>query len=195
MASLEPASPLRALTAHHPREGRVDAIWLRTERAGAMRSVSQALAAPGRGLDGDRYGQRHRSAGASHAREITLFQAEHLATLAAWTGLGEIDPAWLRRNLIVSGINLLALRSPFADDRCAWHIGGEVMIEITGPCDPCSRMESALGAGGYNAMRGLGGLTARILRGGVIRVGDTLRPGPLLSGAANPAAAPDTANG
>ncbi len=54
---------------------------------------------------------------------------------------------------MVSGINLLALRSPFATNRCAWHIGDEVLIEITGPCDPCSRMEAALGAGGYNALR------------------------------------------
>lgn len=191
MASPEHASPLRALAAHHPRAGRVAAIWLRTERAGAMQSVLKVQAAPGRGLEGDRYGQRPRSPGASHSREITLFQAEHLATLATWTGHDTIDPALLRRNLVVSGINLLALRSPFADQRCAWHIGDEVLIEITGPCDPCSRMEAALGAGGYNALRGLGGLTARILRGGLIRVGDALRVGPLL----NPAAICDSTLG
>jgi MOSC domain-containing protein YiiM len=171
-------SPLRALTGHHPRPGRVAAIWLRTARAGAMRSVAHVLANPGQGLAGDRYGQRERAAGASHTREITLFQAEHLPTLAAWTGHDAIDPALLRRNLIVSGVNLLSMRSPFADARRAWWLGEEVLIEITGPCDPCSRMEAALGAGGYNAMRGLGGLTARILQGGVIRVGDTLRVGP-----------------
>ena len=195
MASPGQVSPLRALTAHHPREGRVAAIWLRTERAGAMQSVSQVQAKPGCGLDGDRYGQRTRSAGASHTREITLFQAEHLATIAAWTGHDAIDPALLRRNLVVSGINLQALRSPFPADRCAWQLGNEVLIDITGPCDPCSRMEAALGTGGYNALRGLGGLTARILRGGLIRVGDALRVGPLLSGIPNPATDPEAANG
>jgi MOSC domain-containing protein YiiM len=187
--------PLRELTDSHPRVGRIASIWLRVERAGALRQVPQALATPGQGLAGDRYGQRERSPGANHKREITLFQAEHLATLAAWTGHDKIDPALLRRNLVVSGINLLALRSPFADARCVWHIGDEVLIDVTGPCDPCSRMEAALGAGGYNAMRGLGGLTARILRGGLIRVGDTLRPGPLLSEVLNPASASDKANG
>jgi MOSC domain-containing protein YiiM len=188
-------SPLRAFTASHPRVGRVTSIWLRSERAGAMREVQQVQATPGQGLCGDRYGQRERSPGASHAREITLFQAEHLATLAAWTDHDAVSPALLRRNLVVGGINLLALRSPFADARCAWLIGDDALIEITGPCDPCSRMEAALGAGGYNAMRGLGGLTARILRGGVIRVGDTLRPGHPLSSSLNPATGPGTANG
>ena len=73
----------------------------------------------------------------------------------------------LRRNVVVSGIPLIALKGR------RFRIG-DVLLEGTDPCDPCSRMEAALGAGGYNAMRGMGGLCARILEGGSLRLGDAV---------------------
>jgi len=83
-------------------------------------------------------------------------------------GRDSVDPGVLRRNLVVSGINLLALRD------CLFAIGDVVLVG-TGPAAPCSRMEEALGPGGLNAMRGHGGITARILEGGTLRVGDAVR--------------------
>ena len=77
-------------------------------------------------------------------------------------------PEQLRRNLLISGIPLLALK-----DRRFW-VGG-VLLEGTGECHPCSRMEETLGAGGYNAVRGHGGITARVITGGPIRTGDAVR--------------------
>jgi MOSC domain-containing protein YiiM len=64
-----------------------------------------------------------------------------------------IDPALLRRNLVVSGVNLLAL------NRAHFHIGTAVLLG-TGPCHPCSRLETNLGSAGYNSMRGHGGMGA-----------------------------------
>jgi MOSC domain-containing protein YiiM len=66
------------------------------------------------------------------------------------------------------GINLLA----FKDKQ--FRIG-EVLLEYTGECHPCSRMEENLGPGGYNAVRGHGGITAQILKGGGIRIGDLVQ--------------------
>ena len=82
-------------------------------------------------------------------------------------GRREPKPAALRRNVVVSGIPLVALKGR------RFRIGG-VLLEGTDDCDPCSRMEAALGPGGFNAMRGHGGLCARILDGGAIALGDTV---------------------
>jgi MOSC domain-containing protein YiiM len=159
----EPAedSLLARLFAQFPRTGRVDWIGLRPARGVSMRETEFAEAESGRGLAGDRY------SGGSGKRGVTLLQAEHLPAIAALSGHGEIAPALLRRNLLVSGIPLVALKGR------RFRVG-EVLLEGTGPCDPCSRMEDALGPGGYNAMRGHGGLTAKIIEGGTLRVGDAV---------------------
>jgi len=78
-----------------------------------------------------------------------------------------IAPQMLRRNLVIKGINLLALKNQ------TFQIG-DAILQIAGLCHPCSKMEQILGPGGYNAMRGHGGLTARVLKTGVMRVGDSL---------------------
>jgi MOSC domain-containing protein YiiM len=172
-------SGLRALTAQFPQAGRLDAIWVRSKRRGAMHHMGQAQAEVGRGLLGDHRSASLRLEPDRRIREITLIQAEHMPMLARWAGMDTLDAGLLRRNLVISGLNLLSMRSPFADARLVWQLGDEVLLQITGPCDPCSRMEALLGPGGYNAMRGHGGLTAMLLRGGRLRVGDRLRPADL----------------
>ena len=156
-----PESELHRLMTQFPRTGEVRWIGLRPARDVPMREVESAEAVAGKGLRGDRYGS------GSGKRGITLIQAEHLPVIAGLAGIFAIDPATLRRNLVVSGIPLIALKGR------RFRIG-EVLCEGTAPCDPCSRMELALGAGGYNAMRGHGGLCARILEGGTLRIGDAV---------------------
>ncbi len=123
---------------------------------------TQAGAEAGVGLVGDRY------AGGSGKRGVTLIQAEHLPVIAALSGHDAVPPALLRRNVVVSGLPLIALKGR------RFRIG-EVLLEGTEECDPCSNMEKALGPGGFNAMRGHGGLCARIIEGGVFRIGDAVR--------------------
>jgi MOSC domain-containing protein YiiM len=159
---LPPAdSELGKLMAMLPRQGRVEWIGLRPQRDVAMDAVTQVIAQTGAGLVGDRY------SGGSGKRGITLIQAEHLPVIAALSGHEAVAPATLRRNLVVSGLPLVALKGR------RFRIG-DVVLEGTDDCDPCSRMEAALGAGGYNAMRGHGGLCARILDGGTIQLGDAV---------------------
>ena len=170
-----PLPTLRELTQHYPDSGRVVAIYLRPARGVPMASVAHAIAEPGRGLMGDRRSARASLGEATQKREVTLIQSEHLPTIGALLGQAAIDPARLRRNIVVSGINLLAMRALWKDLRLEWQIGEEVVLQVTGTCDPCSRMEDELGHGGYNAMRGHGGVTARLISGGTIRVGDAIR--------------------
>lgn len=160
-AQQESDSGLRGLRARFPRAGRVEWIGLRPRARAQIQVVVAAQALAGRGLAGDRY------ASAGGSRQVTLIQLEHLHAVAAMTGHSRIDPMWLRRNVVVSGIDLHALKD------CEFRIG-DAILRWTGLCHPCSRMEDALGPGGYNAMRGHGGITAAVVRTGTIRLGDAV---------------------
>ncbi|MGE0333146.1 MAG: MOSC domain-containing protein [Ramlibacter sp.] len=149
--------------------GRVEAIVVRGAPRDPARTLSATQALAGIGLADDRLGKKGESE--LSTRQVTLVQAEHLpaiAQLAHLHGVAAVDPVRLRRNLVVSGINLLALRNARVQV-------GDAVLEIVGPCAPCSRMETEVGPGAYAAMRGHGGMTARVVTSGAIRVGDVVR--------------------
>ena len=141
--------------------GKVVWIGVRPERKVALIELREVMAVEDRGLEGD----RHQKKGS--ARQVTLIQREHLDSIASFLGKHRIDPQLTRRNIVVSGINLQSLKGK------RFNIG-EAVLDYSGDCHPCSRMEENLGHGGYNAMRGLGGITAKIIKTGKIAIGDAL---------------------
>jgi MOSC domain-containing protein YiiM len=169
-------SNIQQLTQHFPQSGRLESIFVRPAREVACVSLLSVKADTGKGLQGDRTSSSASRNPLGSSRQVTLIQAEHLAVISALMRKN-VPPEVLRRNLVISGINLLAAKSLFKHLPLQLNIG-EVVLEITGPCEPCSKMERILGHGGYNAMRGHGGVTARVIQGGLLSCSDEVICGP-----------------
>jgi MOSC domain-containing protein YiiM len=153
-------SDLKTLIATYALPGRVTWIGLRPLRLEPMVPVDEVLVTP-EGLEGDH--------GRPGKRAVTLIQGEHLPVIGAVLGRGPVAPDVLRRNLVVEGINLGALKGRDVQV-------GDAIVTFEVICAPCSRMEKALGQGGYSAVRGHGGWCASVVRPGRIRLGDAVQP-------------------
>jgi MOSC domain-containing protein YiiM len=127
-----------------------------------MLMPASATMIPHQGIEGDRYRTQR-----DGPRQVTLIAIEDIRAIASFMSKVDVPPELLRRNFVTEGINLNALK------------GGRIrigpaLLEISGECAPCSQMEVNLGPGGYNAVRGRGGLTARIIAGGEVKIGDSI---------------------
>ena len=150
---------MKELLASYPRQGRLHWIGTRPLPRGEVLSVEKVEITISEGIVGDHY------QGRSKQRQVTLIQCEHLDVVARLMHVDQVDPALLRRNLVVAGINVQSLiQSRFRI--------GEVILEGTGACHPCSRMEENLGPGGYQAMRGHGGITCKVISSGIVHLND-----------------------
>lgn len=117
----------------------------------------------GKGIAGEHHSEDPRR---TH-RQVTLIQSEHLPVIASLLGKETIDPALLRRNIVVSGINLKSL------ENATFQIGS-AELKGTGDCAPCDLMDRNLGPGGCAAMIAHGGITATITKSGVVSLGDNV---------------------
>jgi MOSC domain-containing protein YiiM len=150
----------KTLFNNYPQHGKIDWIGLRPEKRKPIEVVNEAEIGE-KGIIGDRASKNS----FNNKRQVTLIQKEHLDSVASFLGKEIIDPSLIRRNVVVSGINLFSLKNKKI-------IIGEAELEMTGFCYPCSRMEENLGKGGFNAMRGHGGITCRVIKPGKIKIGD-----------------------
>ena len=155
------AHEVRSVSAGAPTAaGTVTAIVLAPAAEAPLRSVERAQAIAGRGLLGDRYadGAGTFSPGGGRGRDLTLVAAEVLADVG-------LDPVEARRNLVVRGVDLDALRGR------RFRVGA---VECLGQrrCEPCAHLERLTRPGVLRALAHRGGLRADVLRGGELRVGD-----------------------
>jgi MOSC domain-containing protein YiiM len=157
-----PDTPLGRLLDGPMRKGQIVWIGLRPGRQQPLLEVESATLVAEHGIVGDHYTTR-----GNGPRQVTLVAAEDIEAIASFLRQEGVAPALLRRNIVAHGINLVALKNR------RFHIG-TVLLEGTGECAPCSRMEANLGPGGFNAVRGHGGITARIIEGGQVEVGSVI---------------------
>lgn len=155
-----PDTPLGRLLDGPMRAGQLAWIGVRPERKAPMLIQSAAALIAGCGIEGDHYDTERNG-----PRQVTIIAIEDIVAIEAFLGKNAVEPELLRRNLVTRGINLIALKAR------RFRIGS-ALLETSGECAPCSRMEADLGPGGYNAMRGRGGITARVVKSGTVQLGD-----------------------
>jgi MOSC domain-containing protein YiiM len=143
--------------------GRVTGIFIAAGSGEPIATRSEVKAVAGRGLEGDRnfYGDAD---GHDPADEITLIAAEGLERALAEHGL-DLDPGEHRRQVVVEGVDLLAL------------VGGtvrvgEVEVAVVADNPGCGYLQDLVGKPVLRGLRRHGGVRGQIVTGGILRVGD-----------------------
>jgi MOSC domain-containing protein YiiM len=146
--------------------GRVVSLHVADAASVPMKSVMEVRAWPGRGLEGDRYFRRAGTFSAKDGadREITFIETEALEALHRDYGVA-LEPAETRRNVATRGVPL----NHFVGR--VFRVGGATARGLR-LCEPCSHMERLSGKRVRAGLVHRGGLRARLLSAGWIRVGD-----------------------
>ena len=148
---------------YFPRHGKIEWIGIRGSSDEQITSVRSAELVRDVGIVGDK-----ECSNSGSNRQVTLVQHEYFAVIASFLGGKSVTPHHLRRNIVVSGLNLAVLSG--------YKVGiNEVVIQVTGNCVPCAKLEQTLGYGGYSAVCNHGGVTAVVLKGGKIGTGDEVK--------------------
>jgi MOSC domain-containing protein YiiM len=148
----------------------VIALFIGDSPSKPLRTVVQALAVAGHGLEGDRKFRREGLPPAKNGpdRELTLIESEAIEAVNRDYGI-ELASIEARRNVVTRGValnHLVGIR---------FRVGAAI-VEGLRLCEPCTYLESLTRKGVREALVHRGGLRARILEGGTIRLGDPISP-------------------
>ncbi len=148
--------------------GFIEGIYIASQGSATAERVGEAEALEGRGIEGDRYseGTGHWSRFGIRACEVTLVEAEDLEAMEGEAGVSVMDGEH-RRNVVTRGIDLDDLR------RKRFRIG-EAVFEYQKPCSICRHVERLTEPGMTEALKGRGGICARVVEGRKIREGDPI---------------------
>jgi MOSC domain-containing protein YiiM len=148
-------------------KGVVEGIYVAREGSATMERVEEARTIEGCGIEGDRYCE---GTGFwtpyGDVCEVTLIESEDLDYIQRELGI-TVENGEHRRNIVTSGIRLGDLR------RKRFRIG-ETMLEYDRPRPPCSHVQELSEPGMTRALKGRGGICARVVEAGTIRTQDTI---------------------
>jgi len=147
--------------------GTVEGIFIATATGEPMRSVSEVAGEAGHGLVGDRhYRADARTRRVRDLDDLSLVEAEVLESLRAEHGI-ELGAHETRRNILVRGVRLNELIGK------RFRVGG-LLCEGIEICEPCAHLQKRTGKPVLKPLVHRGGLRARILESGTVRVGDAV---------------------
>ncbi|MDP2606655.1 MAG: MOSC domain-containing protein [Deltaproteobacteria bacterium] len=149
-------------------QGKVISIHIAAIAAAPVKSVPEVIALAGRGLEGDRYAAKLGtfSKDPGSGRDVTLIESEAIEALKRDYQV-ELGASESRRNIVTQGISLNHLVDK------EFRVG-EVVLRGTRLCEPCAHMEKLTVKGALRGLIHRGGLRTEIVKGGTIRVGDSV---------------------
>jgi len=139
-------------------------IFVAANRGAAMSSLASVEAVAGAGLAGDRYTEAKNRRSPDY--EVTLIESENIEAFVKATG-HELKPDMPRRNIVTAGVRLNPLLGQRFSIGCAVFEGLEL-------CEPCGLFAKRTYREVLDFFRGKGGLRARIVSGGTVRIGDPI---------------------
>ena len=139
--------------------GRTESLHVTPAHREPMESLEESRFVAGYGIEGDRHATDQPG---RQNYQVLVMDVETLAELG-------LKPGDVREQVTTSGFDVGSL-----EPGQEVALGSEVVVRVTRPATPCSRMDEVR-AGLQDKLKGRRGQLATIVTGGTVRVGDEVR--------------------